>query len=70
LSRIGVDPALDERGNVTIYAPVSGTVIRYMAAKGAAVAQGETVMIFESLNKEQLEIKSPAAGTMTFTVPA
>ncbi|MDR1870102.1 MAG: sodium-extruding oxaloacetate decarboxylase subunit alpha [Treponema sp.] len=56
-------------GGATIPAPVAGTVLRYVAAEGAEVKSGETVLIIESM-KMELEIKSTAAGKVHFLVPA
>jgi len=55
-------------GNVTIPAPVAGTVLRYSVSEGAEVKTGETVMILESM-KMELEIKATAAGKIHFIVP-
>jgi len=56
-------------GGATIPAPVAGTVLRYVAAEGAEVKSGDTVLIIESM-KMELEIKSTAAGKVHFLVPA
>jgi oxaloacetate decarboxylase alpha subunit len=56
-------------GGVTIPAPVAGTVLRHIAAEGAEVKSGDTVLIIESM-KMELEIKSTAAGKVHFLVPA
>jgi len=52
----------------TIPAPVSGTVLRYIASEGADVRVGETLLILESM-KMELEIKSNASGKVHFLVP-
>jgi oxaloacetate decarboxylase alpha subunit len=56
-------------GGATIPAPVAGTIIRYVAAEGADVKEGETLLIIESM-KMELEIKTTAAGKVHFLVPA
>jgi oxaloacetate decarboxylase alpha subunit len=55
-------------GGAVIPAPVAGTVLRHVAAEGADVKSGETVLIIESM-KMELEIKSTAAGKIHFLVP-
>jgi oxaloacetate decarboxylase alpha subunit len=52
-------------GSVVIPAPVAGTVIRYVAAEGAQVKAGDTVLIIESM-KMELEIKATDAGKVHF----
>jgi oxaloacetate decarboxylase alpha subunit len=54
---------------VVVPAPVAGTVLRYVAAEGAQVKAGDTVLIMESM-KMELEIKATAAGKVHFLVPA
>jgi oxaloacetate decarboxylase (Na+ extruding) subunit alpha len=61
-------PAAGGAGNVTIPAPVAGTVLRYAVNEGAEVQNGATVIIIESM-KMELEIKSTAAGKIHFLVP-
>jgi oxaloacetate decarboxylase alpha subunit len=56
-------------GGATIPAPVAGTVLRYVAAEGAEIKSGETILIIESM-KMELEIKSTASGKVHFLVPA
>ena len=56
-------------GSAVIPAPVAGTVLRYVAAEGAVIKSGETVLILESM-KMELEIKSTASGKVRFLVPA
>jgi oxaloacetate decarboxylase alpha subunit len=56
-------------GTAVIPAPVAGTVLRHVAAEGAEVKTGDTVLIVESM-KMELEIKSTAAGKVHFLVPA
>ncbi|MDR1787832.1 MAG: sodium-extruding oxaloacetate decarboxylase subunit alpha [Treponema sp.] len=50
-----------------ILAPVAGTVLRYAAAEGGAVKEGDTVIILESM-KMELEIKAASAGKVHFLV--
>jgi len=61
-------PAAGGAGNVTIPAPVAGTVLRYAVNEGADVQNGATIIILESM-KMELEIKSTAAGKIHFLVP-
>jgi oxaloacetate decarboxylase alpha subunit len=61
-------PAASGTGNVTIPAPVAGTILRYAVNEGAEVQNGTTVIILESM-KMELEIKSPAAGKIHFLAP-
>jgi oxaloacetate decarboxylase alpha subunit len=56
-------------GSVVIPAPVAGTILRYIAAEGAEVKKGDTVLIIESM-KMELEIKSADTGKIHFLVPA
>ncbi|MDR2717857.1 MAG: sodium-extruding oxaloacetate decarboxylase subunit alpha [Treponema sp.] len=56
-------------GGVAIPAPVAGTILRYAVNEGDEVQKGATVLIIESM-KMELEIKSTAAGTIHFLVPA
>jgi oxaloacetate decarboxylase alpha subunit len=56
-------------GGTTIAAPVAGTIIRYIAAEGAQVKSGDTILIIESM-KMELEIKSTASGPVHFLAPA
>ncbi|MDR0444365.1 MAG: sodium-extruding oxaloacetate decarboxylase subunit alpha [Treponema sp.] len=56
-------------GGATIPAPVAGTILRYVAAEGANVKSGDTVLIIESM-KMELEIKATASGKIRFLVPA
>ena len=51
-----------------IPAPVAGTVLRYVAAEGAEVKAGDTVLIMESM-KMELEIKATGTGPIHFLVP-
>jgi oxaloacetate decarboxylase alpha subunit len=61
--------AAPSTGSVVISAPVAGTIIRYVAAEGAQVRKGDTVLIIESM-KMELEIKSTDDGKVHFLVPA
>jgi oxaloacetate decarboxylase alpha subunit len=54
---------------VVIPAPVAGTILRYVAAEGAQVKKGDTVLIIESM-KMELEIKSTDDGKIHFLAPA
>jgi len=54
-------------GGVEVEAPVSGLVLKYVKANGDRVEKDETVLVMESM-KMELEIKSKAAGTITFVV--
>jgi oxaloacetate decarboxylase alpha subunit len=61
--------AVPTGANITIPAPVAGTVLRYTVSEGAEVKTGDTVLIIESM-KMELEIKSTATGKIRFLVPA
>lgn len=52
-------------GGVPVEAPVSGLVLKYVKANGDRVEKDETVLVMESM-KMELEIKTKAAGTVTF----
>ena len=54
-------------GGTDIKAPVAGTLLKHVVASGTSVKKGDTVIIVESM-KMELEVKSPADGTITFTV--
>ena len=43
---------------------VAGTVWKIVAAKGATLAVGETILIMESM-KMEIPIEAPHAGTLT-----
>ena len=47
-----------------IPAHITGTVWKIEVALGAQVAEGDTVMIFESM-KMEMPLESPAAGRVT-----
>ena len=55
-------------GGASIKAPVAGTLLKYVAAEGANVKSGETILMVESM-KMELEVKSTADGPVHFTVP-
>ena len=55
-------------GGEDVKAPVAGTLLKQCFANGTKVTKGQTVIIVESM-KMELEIKSPADGTITYTVP-
>ncbi|MBQ0052415.1 MAG: sodium-extruding oxaloacetate decarboxylase subunit alpha [Treponema sp.] len=55
-------------GGEDVKAPVAGTLLKYAVADGSKVTKGQTVIIVESM-KMELEVKSPADGTIKFTVP-
>jgi oxaloacetate decarboxylase alpha subunit len=52
-------------GGTPVKSPVAGTLVRYALPSGSAVKEGQTIMIVESM-KMELEVKSPATGTITF----
>jgi acetyl-CoA carboxylase biotin carboxyl carrier protein len=49
---------------IEIAAHITGTVWKIEVAVGAQVAEGDTVMIFESM-KMEMPLESPAAGRVT-----
>jgi oxaloacetate decarboxylase alpha subunit len=51
-----------------VNAPVAGTILKHVAAEGATVASGDTIIIIESM-KMELEIKATASGKVHFLVP-
>ncbi len=55
-------------GGEDVKAPVAGTLLKQVLANGAKVTKGQTIIIVESM-KMELEVKSPADGTITYTVP-
>lgn len=55
-------------GGEDVKAPVAGTLLKQCFANGTKVSKGQTVIIVESM-KMELEVKSPADGTITYTVP-
>lgn len=59
-------PALAE-GSTPVPAPVAGTIVRHAVADGSPVQSGDTILIIESM-KMELEIKTPAGGTVQFLV--
>ena len=59
-------PAPVVTGGVDITAPVAGTLLRFAVENGASVKKGDTVVVLESM-KMELEVKSPADGTVSFT---
>jgi oxaloacetate decarboxylase (Na+ extruding) subunit alpha len=54
-------------GGIEIKAPVAGTLLRHIAASGAQVKKGDTVIMIESM-KMELEIKAPEDGKISFLV--
>lgn len=55
-------------GGEDVKAPVAGTLLKHCFANGTKVSKGQTIIIVESM-KMELEVKSPADGTITYTVP-
>lgn len=55
-------------GGEDVKAPVAGTLLKQCFSNGTKVAKGQTIIIVESM-KMELEVKSPADGTITYTVP-
>ncbi len=55
-------------GGADVKAPVAGTLLKQCFANGTKVEKGQTVIMIESM-KMELEVKSPEAGTITYTVP-
>lgn len=55
-------------GGENVKAPVAGTLLKQCFANGTKVSKGQTIIIVESM-KMELEVKSPADGTITYTVP-
>ena len=55
-------------GGEDVKAPVAGTLLKQCFANGTKVTKGQTVIIIESM-KMELEVKSPADGTITYSVP-
>ena len=56
-------------GGEDVKAPVAGTLLKQCFANGTKVSKRQTIIIVESM-KMELEVKSPADGTITYTVPA
>ncbi len=56
-------------GGEDVKAPVAGTLLKQCFANGTKITKGQTIIIVESM-KMELEVKSPADGTITYTVPA
>ncbi len=50
-------------GSGEVHAPMPGLIVEVTAEQGAAVAQGDTLIILESM-KMQNELKSPADGVV------
>ena len=55
-------------GGEDVKAPVAGTLLKQCFANGTKVSKGQTIIIVDSM-KMELEVKSPADGTITYTVP-
>lgn len=55
-------------GGEDVKAPVAGTLLKHCFANGTKVTKGQTIVIVESM-KMELEVKSPADGTISYTVP-
>ncbi len=55
-------------GGAEVKAPVAGTLLKQCFSNGTKVEKGQTVIIIESM-KMELEVKSPEAGTITYSVP-
>ena len=56
-------------GGEDVKAPVAGTLLKQCFSNGTKVTKGQTIIIVESM-KMELEVKSPADGTINYTVPA
>lgn len=54
-------------GGEDVKAPVAGTLLKQCVADGTRVTKGQTIIIVESM-KMELEIKSPADGTVSYSV--
>jgi len=50
-------------GKVTLTAPMPGKVVRVLVAPGAAVTEGQGLVVVEAMKMEN-ELKSPKAGTV------
>ena len=48
----------------TIRTEVAGTVWKIVAAKGASLAAGDTILVMESM-KMEIPIEAPCAGTLS-----
>ena len=69
----GAAPAVSAAAPVTtggedVKAPVAGTLLKQCFSNGTKVSKGQTIIIVESM-KMELEVKSHADGTITYTVP-
>ncbi|HEY2479751.1 MAG TPA: acetyl-CoA carboxylase biotin carboxyl carrier protein subunit [Solirubrobacterales bacterium] len=67
-------PAADDagaahRGEGTLEAPMPGTVVQLRVEAGATVAEGETLVVLESM-KMEISIASPRDGTVATVLVA
>ena len=51
-------------GGASFTAPMHGTIVEVLVARGDAVEAGETIVIMEAMKMEHA-IKAPVAGTVT-----
>ena len=65
---LAVSAAPVATGGEDVKAPVAGTLLKQCFSNGTKVTKGQTIIIVESM-KMELEVKSPADGTITYTVP-
>lgn len=56
-------------GGAVVAAPVAGTLLKNVAAEGASVKSGDTIIMIESM-KMELEVKATASGTVHFLCTA
>jgi oxaloacetate decarboxylase alpha subunit len=58
-------PTAAAKGGKPLLSPVAGSLVRYVVKEGDQVKELQTVLIVESM-KMELEVKSPASGTVHF----
>jgi oxaloacetate decarboxylase alpha subunit len=51
-----------------VKSPVAGSLVRHTCAEGDKVAEGQTILIVESM-KMELEVKAPAGGQIHYLLP-
>ena len=56
-------------GGAVVAAPVAGTLLKNVAAEGASVKSGDTIIMIESM-KMELEVKATSNGTVHFLCTA
>jgi oxaloacetate decarboxylase alpha subunit len=67
-AKAGPAAAAVAKGGKQVKSPVAGSLVRHTCAEGDKVAEGQTILIVESM-KMELEVKAPAGGQIHYLLP-